>query len=60
MWQSCAKGGAKVVAIWARGSARGQEELSLDGQVTQVGPWLEGQGYVVPDMERLLGRVCVV
>ncbi len=36
-----------VAAIWARIS--GDKQKSLDGQVAEVKPWLETQGYIVPE-----------
>jgi len=41
----------RVAAIWARISGKGQQ--TLGGQVAEVKPWLESQGYVVPP-ERIL------
>ena len=39
----------KIAAIWARVSSPGQEDPSLDGQVNEVKPWLEKEGWIVPD-----------
>jgi site-specific DNA recombinase len=39
----------KIAAIWARVSTEAQSELSLDGQIAEVKPYLEAQGYIVPN-----------
>lgn len=39
----------RTAAIWARVSSPGQRDLSLDSQIAEVKPWLESQGYIVPD-----------
>jgi len=39
----------KVAAIWTRVSDLKEEEPSLDRQVATVKPWLEEEGYIVPE-----------
>ena len=46
---SCQNGGKPIAALVARVSTIGQTELSLDSQIGEVKPWLEGQGYEVSD-----------
>ena len=41
----------KIAAVWARVST--PKQGSLEGDVVEVKPWLEGQGYIVPG-ERIL------
>ena len=38
-----------IAAIWTRVSTRDQMDLSPETQVSEVKPWLEDQGYEVPD-----------
>ena len=42
-----------IAAIWARVSSKAQMELSLDSQINEVKPWLESQGWTIPN-ERIL------
>lgn len=41
--------GGKIAAIFARVSSPGQEAQSPEGQVAEVKPWLEEQGWIVPE-----------
>ena len=49
MCSSCANGGPLIAAVWARVSTLGQLDLSPETQVNEVKPWLEEQGFIVPD-----------
>jgi predicted site-specific integrase-resolvase len=42
----------RIVAIWARRS-KAHQEASLESQVSEVKPWLEEQGFLVPQ-ERII------
>ena len=48
MCDSCRNGGKPVAGIWARVSTESQTEMSLDTQVSDLKPWLESQGFLVP------------
>lgn len=45
----------KIAAIFARVSTENKQEQSLDSQVAEVKPWLEGLGWAVPS-----GRIIAV